>query len=123
MFAKARGDTLGVPTKTAVMPNHILAGGVLSEPDVLLDGLPEPEIGALFDSEEYSDSDEDIVWGWVEESQEHWIPKINRYCGSMLSTECPHCKDLSPVWEPVYPADGILNRETEEAKKNKGVMM
>lgn len=43
----------------------------MPEPDVLRDG-----VDALSDSEECSDSDEELMWGWMEESQECWIPKL-----------------------------------------------
>lgn len=115
MSAEAKGDTPGVSTNVTIMPNYILVGECPTMPksDALSIGLPEPEINTLSDSEEYSDSDEELVWGWVKGIQDRWIPKITRYCGNMLSTEYPHCKDSNPVWEPVYPVHGIPDKEAE----------
>lgn len=54
----AKGDALGVPVNVPFIPNYIPAKecSIITEPDVLLDGLPEPGFCALSGSGEWSDS-------------------------------------------------------------------
>lgn len=112
MPAVAKGNALEMFVGALVTPNCISTKEcpTFTGPDNLPDGLPELGFYTLSSSEEWSDSDEELMEGMAEDCQERWIPKGTRYCDAMLSTACPICKDLKPLWRPLYPVRGISKR-------------